>query len=77
MLLASGIKLDIKFDTVVPIIIDPDTASGDLVRTADILTKYQNVVNKTGDNNSFFGTNIDINSRLTNKMFRQNFQVQY
>jgi hypothetical protein len=67
MLLASGIKLDNGFETVVPIIIDPDTANGDLDRTADILTKYQNIVNKAGDNNSFFGTNIKTLTQLTNE----------
>jgi hypothetical protein len=67
MLLASGVKLENGFDTVVPIIIDPDTANGDLNRTADILTKYQNIVNKAGDNNSFFGTNIKTLTQLTNK----------
>lgn len=67
MLLASGVKLDNGFDTVVPIIIDPDTANGDLNRTADILTKYQNIVNEAGDNNSFFGTNIKTLTQLTNK----------
>lgn len=67
MLLASGVKLENGFDTVVPIIIDPDTANGDLNRTADILTKYQNIVNKAGDNNSFFGTSIKTLTQLTNK----------
>ena len=43
MLLASGVKLQNDFDTLVPIIIDPDAANGDLNRTADILTKYQNI----------------------------------
>ena len=35
MLLASGVKLNNGFDTVIPIIIDPDTANGDLNKTAD------------------------------------------
>jgi hypothetical protein len=67
MLLASGVKLDSSFDTVVPIIIDPDTANGDLNRTADILTKYQNIVNKAGSENALFGTKIKTLTQLTNE----------
>lgn len=66
MLLASGVKLDNGFDIVVPIIIDPDTANGDLNRTADILMKYQNIVNKTGEDNALFGTKIKTLTQLTN-----------
>ena len=58
MLLASGVKLQNGFDTVVPLIIDPDAANGDLNRTADILTKYQNIYNAVGENNQMFGTKI-------------------
>lgn len=65
MLLASGVKLENGFDIVVPIIIDPDTANGDLNRTADILTKYQNIVNKAGGNNDLFGTKIKTLTQLT------------
>jgi len=67
MLLASGVKLDNDFDIVVPIIIDPDTANGDLNRTADILTKYQNIVNKAGSENDLFGTKIKTLVQLTNE----------
>lgn len=67
MLLASGVKLDNDFDIVVPIIIDPDTANGDLNRTADILTKYQNITNKTGEKNDLFGTKIKTLTQLTNE----------
>ena len=67
MLLASGVKLDNGFDMVVPIIIDPDTANGDLNRTTDILTKYQNIVKKAGENNSLFGTKIKTLTQLTNE----------
>jgi hypothetical protein len=67
MLLASGVKLDKKFDMVVPIIIDPDTANGDLNRTADILMKYQNIVHKGGEDNSLFGTKIKTLTQLTNE----------
>lgn len=58
MLLASGVKLQNGFDTVVPLIIDPDAANGDLNRTADILTKYQNIYKAVGENNEMFGTKI-------------------
>jgi hypothetical protein len=66
MLLASGVKLSNGFDTVVPIIIDPDTANGDLNRTADILTKYQNIYDEIGTNNNLFGTEISSLTKLTN-----------
>ena len=56
MLLASGVKLSNGFDTIVPIIIDPDIANGDLNKTSDILLKYQNIFNEVGENNNFFGT---------------------
>ena len=65
MLLASGVKMKNGFDTIVPIIIDPDTANGDLNRTADILVKYQNIYNKIGDNNKLFGTKISTLTELT------------
>lgn len=67
MLLASGVKLDEKFDMVVPIIIDPDTANGDLNRTADILMKYQNIAYKGGEDNTLFGTKIKTLTQLTNE----------
>lgn len=67
MLLASGVKLNNNFDTVVPIIIDPDTANGDLNRTADILTKYQDIEKYIGDENSFFGTKIKTLTQLINE----------
>jgi len=54
MLLAAGVKLDNGFDTVVPIIIDPDTENGDLNRTKDILRLYQEVRNQIKDPDDFF-----------------------
>lgn len=65
MLLASGVKLNNGFDTIVPIIIDPDTANGDLNRTGDILLKYQNIYKEIGTNNDLFGTKISTLSQLT------------
>lgn len=58
MLLASGVKLGNEFDTLVPLIIDPDAANGDLNRTTDILHKYQSIYREAGESNDFFGTKI-------------------
>jgi hypothetical protein len=54
MLLASGVRLDNEFETVVPIIIDPDTENGDLNRTKDILRLYQEIRNQIKDPDDFF-----------------------
>ncbi|KAF5057966.1 hypothetical protein DSECCO2_351440 [anaerobic digester metagenome] len=54
MLLAAGVKLENGFDTVVPIIIDPDTENGDLNRTKDILRLYQEVRNQIKNPDDFF-----------------------
>lgn len=64
MLLASGVKLENGFDTVVPLIIDPDAANGDLNRTTDILHKYQNIYKNSGEQNQFFGTKISTMKQL-------------
>ena len=58
MLMASGIKLSNNFDTLVPILIDPDTANGDLNRTKDILRVYQSIRAKINKPNEFFGQDI-------------------
>lgn len=58
MILASGVKLPGKFDTVVPIIIDPDSANGDMNRTSDILLNYQKIKEKIGSDNDFFNAKI-------------------
>ncbi|PNW28032.1 hypothetical protein [Formosa algae] len=67
MLLASGVKLQNGFDTIVPLIIDPDAANGDLNRTSDILTKYQSIYKSVGENNNLFGTKILTLKQLTNE----------
>ncbi len=54
MLFASGIKLDNGFDTVIPIIIDPDIENGDLNRTKDILRLYQEVRHQINKPDDFF-----------------------
>ncbi|KOS04806.1 hypothetical protein AM493_01165 [Flavobacterium akiainvivens] len=60
MLLATGV--DINGFEVVPVIIDPDEANGDVSRTTDILKNYQHIHNNlsfTGaDDNKFFKTKI-------------------
>ena len=60
MLLASGVEC--KAETIVPIIIDPDAASGDLERTVELMQKYSEIRNKlsfdTKKANHFFKTEI-------------------
>ncbi len=59
MLLASGVKMD-NTDTIVPIIIDPDSANGDLTRTEEILRLYKNIYQKGHSNeSSFFSTKFN------------------
>lgn len=54
MLLASGCRLGDHFDTVVPILIDPDAENGDLNLTKDILRLYKQIREKAGKPNDFF-----------------------
>jgi hypothetical protein len=60
MLLASGI--DVNNFEIVPIIIDPDQANGDVTRTVEILKNYQYIRNKLSfsgnEENKFFQTPI-------------------
>ena len=58
MILAAGAKLPGAFDTIVPIIIDPDSANGDMNRTTDLLVKYQKIKEAIGENENFFNANI-------------------
>ncbi|WP_207919042.1 hypothetical protein [Flavobacterium sandaracinum] len=69
MLLASGVDIN-RFE-VVPIIIDPDEANGDVTRTIEILKNYQQIHGKLSftdaDQNQFFKTkisNVNQNFRL-------------
>jgi hypothetical protein len=57
-LMASGVKMDM--DEVVPIIIDPDKANGDLNRTIELIDTYQKIFNDTTTHESgeFFSTKI-------------------
>lgn len=42
MLLASGVEIE-NTDSIIPIIIDPDSTNGDLTRTVDILKEYKSI----------------------------------
>lgn len=57
MMLASGVEC--KFDTVVPVIIDPDTSAADMTRTVDAMNRYM-AVRKS----------LDFNSANENKFFK-------
>ena len=57
-LLASGMKIN-NVEAVIPIIIDPDIANGDLTRTVEILNLYREIRRKgLNEKNSFFKTKI-------------------
>lgn len=60
MLLASGVKCNA--DTIVPIIIDPDAAAGDVERTVNLMQEYQSIRSRLafeeGATNGFFRTGI-------------------
>lgn len=58
MLLASGVKIE-NTETIIPIIIDPDSSNGDLTRTVDILKNYKLIRGIDIPNqSSFFKTKI-------------------
>jgi hypothetical protein len=58
MLLASGVKIE-NTETIIPIIIDPDSSNGDLTRTIEILKIYKSLREKsTSDSSTFFKTKI-------------------
>ena len=66
MLLASGVEC--KADAIVPIIIDPDDAAGDVERTVELMKKYGEIRSKLNfdskKKNQFFKT--DIQETMTN-----------
>jgi hypothetical protein len=53
MLLAAGVEMR-NTDTIVPIIIDPDSANGDLTRTVEILKTYKEIREQATSNQSGF-----------------------
>lgn len=70
MLLASGVKINQRALTVIPIVIDTDAHNGDTARTRDVLRNYytirKNFVSKTAtsESDSFFNTEIRSFNRL-------------
>jgi hypothetical protein len=65
MLFASGVKIGNDFETVIPIIIDPDTSNGDLNRTKDILRLYQEIRNQVDQPDDFFAQEIKTINEIT------------
>jgi hypothetical protein len=61
MLLASGVEC--SADVIVPVIIDPDAASGDVGRTVDLMKKYGEIRSK-----------LDFDSRKKNRFFKTDIQ---
>ncbi len=54
LLLASGVEIK-NTDTIIPIIIDPDSANGDLTRTVELLRTYKEIRKKAwSEGTSFF-----------------------
>lgn len=66
MLLASGCKLPGGIDTVVPMLIDPDTGNGDLNRTKDVLRLYQNIRKRIDKPDDFFQQKISTINEIAN-----------
>lgn len=77
LLFASGVKIGNDFDTIIPIIIDPDTSNGDLNRTKDILRLYQEIRNQVEQPDDFFYQEIrtinelSVNSAVVNPDYFQ------
>jgi hypothetical protein len=65
MLFASGVKVGNNFETVIPIIIDPDTSNGDLNRTKDILRLYQEIRNQVDQPDDFYAQEIKTINEIT------------
>ncbi len=77
MLFASGCQLENGFDTVVPIIIDPDTGNGDLNRTKEILKLYQEIRLNINNPDDFFSQELKTVTNLvsnTNSINGDGFQ---
>ena len=64
MLLASGVSLGDQTDTIVPVIIDPDTSNGDLTRTVSLMSLYMKIrqhlnFDNRPEKNGYFRVGID------------------
>lgn len=70
MLFAAGVKLDNDFDTVVPILIDPDTENGDLNRTKDILRLYQEIRTQIKEPDDFYKQDLKTVNELANPIHK-------
>lgn len=69
MILASGVEMK-NIDTIVPIIIDPDSANGDLTRTVEILKTYKEIREKSfSDKTRFFNTKMSSLDELADEGF--------
>jgi len=69
MLMASGLELK-NTSTIIPIIIDPDSANGDLTRTVEILKTYKEIREKSASSHTkFFGTKISSLEELGDSNF--------
>jgi hypothetical protein len=66
MLFAAGCKLENGFDTVIPIIIDPDISNGDLDRTKNILRLYQEIRNQIDHPDDFYAQELKTINELAN-----------
>ena len=69
MLMASGVELK-NTETIIPIIIDPDSANGDLTRTVEIIRSYKEIREKTiSPHTNFFKTKISALDELEDERF--------
>lgn len=85
-LLASGVEMG-QFDTIVPIIIDPDQSAGDLTYTVELMKRYNTIrkhLDFTNSPNKFFKTEIKetisnfrfpLNANTQNKKFKDFMSV--
>ncbi|SJZ77577.1 hypothetical protein SAMN04488128_1011552 [Chitinophaga eiseniae] len=69
MLMASGVEIK-NTETIIPIIIDPDSANGDLTRTVDILKLYKEIREKgSSKDTGFFQVKLSSLDELGDQRF--------
>jgi hypothetical protein len=75
MLLAAGVEIE-NTEKIIPIIIDPDAANGDLSRTVQLVKEYKNIRKQTHSNSSsFFKTEISsLDELAAGSMVSDNFK---